>query len=813
MNSKIISSIAIFLICTVYTGYSGSVKAVIADNNTSQPMIGASAALYKIKDSTIVTGNTSNNKGIVQIQNVPNGFYYLKVTYIGYKPQIVNKIAIRQNKPDITLDTIFLLPGDVNADEIEVTADKPLMEYSTDKKVFNVSKSLVSSGGDALDVLKTIPSVDVDIDNNVSLRGSGDVKILINGQESASASKMLETIPADMIEKIEVMTNPSSKYNPEGSSGIINIVMKKNTGGGGFSGIFSVFAGNGDKYNTSNNMSYKMNDWNFYGSYMLRSGIRLVNGYSNTVNTVGDSVYSIDQSTDARRGMLMHNFRTGFDYNLAQDQTISMEFNYRYMSPLRDSYNQNLISDTAFYHRINFSTKSNSDMNNNNYDLTARYKNQLDEAGQTLDASFTYSGFSNNETLGVDQNDYSDNFNNIISSQSYRTVTGGDYANYVGQVNYSIPFDDKTKIEAGFNTNIRTQKDEFNKDNLSSGEWIRDTSYYDKFDYKEFYHAFYMNFSSAIGDFSYQIGSRFEQANTELSQNILGKKYTQDYFSIYPSVYLSYNVSQTDKFQLSYTRRVDRPDVRDLNPFIDYSDPLNIRYGNPDLKPEYTNSYELGFLKDFAFVTILPEVFYKYTTDVITRYRVYNSDGTISNTQINLAESHTAGVDINTNFNFAKWARLNVDYSYFYYKINNQNHDPNINDVENYAWTAKATGFLVFSKDFNIQLSLNYTAPMDNGQSIRTERYFTEIGAKKDIIADLLTLNVRFTDVFNTMKFGALTYGNGYYIDTYHKPDSQTLFIGLTLKLDQNKQQGKKRDQNRNRNNNGDDNMDMDEGF
>ncbi|HOV93050.1 MAG TPA: TonB-dependent receptor [Candidatus Kapabacteria bacterium] len=788
----------------------GKVTAIILDSQNLSPLIGANAVLHKIQDSSIVTGKASDKNGRITIEDIPNGSYYLRITYIGYTPKIVSPVIVTQKSPNVALDTILIDPTNVNTKEIEVVADKPIMEYSTDKKVFNVSKSLIASGGDALDVLRSIPSIDVDIDNNVSLRGSGNVKITLNGQESAQTENILETIPADMIEKVEVITNPSSKYSPEGSSGIINIILKKNQRSG-INGILNANVGTSDKYNTSNNIAYKTGIFNIYGSYMMRSAHNSNTGYNNTYNETQDNQYSILQNSSSYNRFLMHNVRAGVDMNLSNSQTASLEFGYRFMNPQMNNNISNLFSDTAFYGRTNFITSSSSKPENNIIDLTAKYVNQLNKNGEKLNFSANYSGFNNNSTMNVNQTQFSDaDFLNSTGISKYRTITDGNSNNYTVKLDYTLPFSEKTKLEAGYNGTFRLQNNEFNKDNYLNNDWLRDSLYLDKFSFNEYYNALYINFGSYIGNFSYQLGTRFEQANTSLDQNVLNKKFNQNYFTIYPSIYLSYNLSDMDKFQLSYTRRVNRPRMHQLNPFIDYSDPLNIRYGNPNLKPEFINAFELGFLKNYTKLTILPEVFYQYTQDVVTPYRVFNSDGTISNSFINLAQSHRAGLDLNTDYTLTRWFRLSANLSYFYYHLVNQNRDPNISDAEDYSYSIKFNGFFTFTRDFNIQLSLNYDGPMKTGQGTRSERFRSEIGIKKDIIKDMLTLNVRLSDIFNTMKWENTTYGNGYYINNYHKPDSRALFIGLSFKFGQNQYQKNKK-QDTDLQNNNEDYQDLEE--
>jgi len=804
LNRSIVLVIFLSIISISTAKSAGKVTAIILDSQNLSPLIGANAALHKMQDSSIVTGKASDKNGRIIIEDIPNGSYYLRVTYIGYTPKIVSPVIITQKSPNVAIDTILMNLTNVNTKEIEVVADKPIMEYSTDKKVFNVSKSLIASGGDALDVLRTIPSIDVDIDNNVSLRGSGNVKITLNGQESAQAENMLETIPAEMIEKVEVMTNPSSKYNPEGSSGIINIVLKKNKTSG-VNALLNINAGTGDKYNTNNNIAYKTGIFNIYGSYMMRSAHNSKTGFNNTYNEAQDNQYSILQNSSSYNYFLMHNVRAGIDVNFSQLQTASLEFGYSFNNPQMNNNITNLFSDTAFYGRTNFITSSSSRPENNVINLTAKYVNQLNKNGERLNFSANYRGFNNNVTMNVNETQYSDaDFLNSTGISKYRTLTNGNSNNYTLKLDYTLPFSEKTKLEAGYNGTFRLQDNEFNKDNYLNSNWLRDSLYYDKFSYNEYYNALYINFGSYIGNFSYQLGTRLEQANTSLDQNVINKKYTQNYFTLYPSLYLSYNLSEMDKFQLSYTRRVNRPHLHQLNPFIDYSDPLNIRYGNPNLKPEFINAFELGFLKNYTKLTVLPEVFYQYTQDVVVPYRVFNTDGTISNSFINLAQSHRAGLDLNTDYTLTKWLRLNANFSYFYYHLVNQNRDPNITDAEDYSYSIRFNGFFTFTRDFNIQLSLNYDGPMKTGQGTRSERFRSEIGIKKDIIKDMLTLNVRLSDIFNTMKWENTTYGNGYYINNYHKPDSRTLFVGLSLKFGQNQYQKNKKQDLEQQNNNGD---------
>jgi outer membrane receptor protein involved in Fe transport len=786
----------------------GKITGVVIDSSSNTPVESASVQLFSIKDSSLVTGAATNKNGEFTLE--PRfGRFKLKVSFIGYNNTVINNIRINTETPEVNIGTIKLSAGnEMTTKEIEVEAEALAFENQLDKKVFNVEKTLVSESGSAVDVLKNVPSVTVDADGNVSLRGSSNLKILINGRPSAmlgnDPSAVLEQIPSKMIESIEIMTNPSSKYDPESTAGIINIILKKQQDDG-YNGTISTNVGTGDKYNTSINLNFRKNKFNFYGSYNYRLFNMRGNGATNKQTFYNDSTYYNNQTSDSRMKMNGHFGSFGVDYDADKKNLFSLSANYNWRDRSHD--------DNAFYHSFNgqnittqmYNNISLEDETGNGLDINLSHKLKFDKKKEELNTAFQYSRSSEDESGDITQTDY----NTGISFLKQKDNTTYSLDIFSGQSDYYRPLgeDNKSKFEAGVKGVYRSINSNYGSNyfDFTQQSWIFNTFTSNDFTYKDQVYSAYANYGNTYKNFGYQLGLRLEQTFTKSQQLTTHEDFENNYFSFFPSVYLTQAITKTNEIQLSYTRRINRPNLRVINPFIDYSDPQNLRKGNPNLKPEYVNALEFGYMKYFTSVTLSGSLFYRRVDDVINRIESLIDSNTTLSTFENMANSQSYGLEFVTSGNLTKWWSLNGSVSYFNTKVSGTSSIGTALDNSSNTWAGKLMMNFTFPDLFDIQFGYNYsgkrvtaTGSMDPMQSL-------DIAIKKDFFFKKLSLTLRVADALNTQKFAMEYNSSDINSQSVRRRDSRNIFLTVSYRFgtDQQKQEKKKRQENNTEENNG----------
>jgi outer membrane receptor protein involved in Fe transport len=765
----------------------GTIKGKVFDKETNAPLESATIQIYKVKDSTLVTGAETDNKGEFSI-DVKGGRYNMLVTYISYSNVIFNGIVINTQNPVHDAGTIKLSQGlTATTDVIEVTSEKDFMENQLDKKVFNVEKSLVSEGGSATDVLKTIPSVTVDVDGNVSLRGSSNVKFLVNGKQSGlignDPTNSLQQISANSIDRIEVIDNPSAKYDPDGESGIINIIMKK-TEESGYNGSLTLNAGTGDKYNPSLNFNYKNKNFNVFGSYSYRLFNMTGSGNSLRTNTFGADPFYFDQSQTMHMKMLGNMANFGFDYLMDKNNTLSLSGTYNN----RDrSSNQ-----TILFNNINsvgnltqqYTRNNNESHNGTALEVDLSYDHKFDKPKQNFSASLSFSSNTDDETLNSNQHNYLPYLNKYLQN----TYTNGKFTLGTLQMDYTHPLtDDKSsdsRIEIGYKGTLRNTSSDFTSETFDSTQnmFTPDNGLANNFKYNEQIHSLYGLYMNNYKDFKYQFGLRLEEALTTSDLITNNSTYKNNYFSFFPSVYFSQKIGMTNEVQLNYSRRINRPNLNMLNPFIDYADPYNLRQGNPYLQPEYVNSFQLGYTKYLTFATLTSTAFYKLTNDMMSRITTADSSGSTMTTYSNLNSAKSYGIEFTANGHPFKWWSFNADATYFRMIINST--DPNaVASNDNYSYTAKLTNNFSIAKLFDMQIAYNYQGPSINVQGRTDPIQSFDVAIKKDILNGKGSIGFRVSDLFNQIKYTSETSGIGFLQDQTRIRSSRNAFLTFSYRF------------------------------
>lgn len=765
----------------------GKITGHVIDKDSLFPLPGATISLYKYSDSTILKGAIADRKGKFEINDIPFGKYALKASYIGYSQKFVRNLEINSSKPSLNLGQIGLNLSISSTDEVKVTADKPQVEFSAGKKVFNIDKDIASSGGNAIDVLKNLPSVEVDIDNNVSLRGSTSVQFLINGKPStmlSSGTSALEQIPANMIENIEVITNPTAKFDAEGTAGIININLKKESNNG-INGIASLNAGTYDRYNASLNLNYKIDGLNITAGYDFSKHLWGMDGSSFRQTTLKDSTSTdstseMNQSFFMRNVHLSHGMRASIEYNLSNSDQFILNSSYRSWNSDRTGESNNSANNLSGEIIEKSNSNSGEISHSPNLDLSFNYRHSFEKFHElTFDAFYSTDNDDEN-TVNNQYFKYPDPYYyglNSIGLDKNKSI--------ILQSDYVLPLRDSTKLEAGIKATMKIMDSDYRNLTKSdtSTDWILDAAKSNHYKYDENVYSAYAIFSNKVGDFSYSAGIRVEQTVTKGEQKTSGGVTNRNYLDFFPNISFGYKFNLFHELQLSYSRRIERPRSWFLNPFVEYMDYYNVRYGNPNLKPQYTNSFELGLLNNFTKFSVTPSVFYNRTTDVFDRFSLLQPDGKMAVTWENMSSKYSYGLELNCSGDPFTWLRLSIDGSYYKYVVEGVQSYAGTKR-EDYSWNTRLNSTINPFKELSFQIIGNYMAPSENIQGKRFASWGVDLGARYELFENL-TFSFRASDIFHTQAWHTISEGKGFYYENNMLRLSQYVSLGIQYKINQ----------------------------
>ncbi|MCK6614047.1 MAG: TonB-dependent receptor family protein [Ignavibacteriaceae bacterium] len=792
-------SFSLFAQAPNFQNFEGKITGKVIDSLDKSPLEYVNLVLTNQKDGSIAAGTITSPKGTFTLDKLTPGKFDLSVSFIGYQTRVFKDLLITPKNPSIDFGTLLLVPSSVNLDEVVVNAEKELITNHLDKKVITVDKDLTSAGGTATDVLQNVPSIQVDADGTVSYRGNTNLTILIDGRPAGmsglSASDILAQIPASNIEAIELVTNPSAKYDPEGTAGIINIKLKKK-GHNGFNGVASVNAGTGDKYNSSLNFNLKQGDFNFFGNYDNRFNYMNFSSETFRENYLSGGTTFLDQYTAGTNRFQNHTAGFGADYYFSERATLTLAYQFRWFSPaFRNTLeNENFNAANTLMRSYIRKTTADREMESNNFTMT--YKRTFEKKDRELLTDVMYNSFSMDRVEEI----YTQDTDVMTGAGLAPFMTNGISINsnkqWVIQTNYIEPFSDKTKLEAGFKSQIKNLSTKNDSYNLLGGSWVEDATQKNYFNYDEQIHAVYATLTSEIGKFKYLLGLRGEQLIAEGNVTSQNQKFESDYFQVYPSAHVGYNLAQGNDLLLSYSKRVDRPNNRQLNPFRDVADSTFIVAGNPNLKAQYTDALEFEYQGTFGFTSLTASLFYKQTGDIISMVSSMQPDGALYSTFENIADGKNIGTELVLIQPLAKWLRLSATYSYYQASVKGGTVANPIDNKGN-SWTTRVNANFVISPDFTLQLVGMYNSPSismqmgfgGGGSTVMAqgrvkEMYGIDLAGKKDFFEGKLSLTARVSDIFNTRKFASEGTGAGFYLNTTRKFDSRVVYLGLSYRLD-----------------------------
>ncbi|WP_118193515.1 outer membrane beta-barrel family protein [Albibacterium indicum] len=758
------SLVSIFTLQPIYAQKKSTIQGKLIDQSTELAVDFASVAIFN-EANTQVAGMLSNENGGFSFDGLAGGEYIIRISFVGYeKYEAPVSLNASENK---NLGTILLKPASAEElDEVVIEAELPDMRLGIDRKVFNVSQSLVSEGGSATDLLANVPSLSVDMDGAVSLRGSNNVRILIDGKPSAMAgsdiTQTLQSLPANSIQTIEVITNPSSKYDAEGQSGIINIVLKKNVRQG-LNGIITASGGSYDNYDGGISLNYRDERFNYYGNYNFRKSNRVGDGFNKNTNLLNNGITE-NSSENSRKGN-GHSGKIGVDYNISERTTVGLSSNF--------SIRDNNRSEYLFYQYFNQpdltgtsdrTTEQNED--DLGYDVNLDLRHDFNRPGENLMVNLSY---------GKSTEDGIQHFNQVFSESNQPDDQRINNTSEVGintniQIDYVLPFDEEHRLEAGFRTSIRNDDEEQISDrfDLATNSFVRDYDLTNRFDLEDIVHSIYSNYQNKITDkLGFQVGLRLEQAYLNTVYESLDPSTPEDeretegkldYLRLYPSLFLTQELSEGEQLQASYTRRVRRPRGWQVNPFINISDPMNIRMGNPNLLPEDIHSFELSYAKFWPSITFTSSVYHRRVNDGVESIRASVNEETSATVSqwYNISRNDATGFELISKITFSPKIDATANFNAFYNKyFGSEEH--NLEPTDGFNWDANISSNVKITNDLTAQVRAQYNAPKTMAQGTSIASFVMDAGAKMDILNKRGSIMLNVRDLFNQRRWGGTT--------------------------------------------------------
>ncbi|MCB0395715.1 MAG: TonB-dependent receptor [Flavobacteriales bacterium] len=733
----------------------GTITGKVEDAQSHQPIEFATVSLHQKSDSTLVTGTVTDSKGEYSLSKVTEGSYFLRVGFIGYDQQDIPSIKPGPGAWQVSVPVISLKTSSTDLQEVEVSAQRSLVENKIDKKVFNAEQSMASQGGTGLDLMKEVPSVDVDADENISLRGDNNVRILVDGRPiTIPASQFLKQLPANAIERVEIVTNPSAKYDPEGMSGILNVILKKK-GSSGMNGNVSLNAGYGKKYKVGSGfgINYRKDKFNYSLNYNYSRGKAWYGGNILRSFVLEDTLYRQESYDQGGHAWNNHWVQGGIDFfandfntlyisanTQLSDQSGNRDFNNQFYEGGQPSFSSNRLAD-------------NSTMGNN-YKINTGWQKKFKKEGETFDLDIDFSQ-SDNPTKEYNREIFTPEDVNSSLEDLYQRVN--NYKNnsllYIRN-DFVYPLTDSVKLETGIHyTGTNVDQTFYSETHVgNSTEYTADSGLNNQFTYLQQVYAAYGIIGIQRKKLGYQVGLRAEKTILDAHLITTDDVFSLDYTSLFPSAHVSYKIKEMNELTLSYSRRINRPEVHEVNPFPSSSDPYTTMLGNPFLKPEFIHVTELNYLRFWDKFNINATAYYRFINDMKRRVLSLSDEGVSVVSFDNLAHGQLYGGELILTYSPKKWMRNTLTLN----RWQNQLEDPALTDnleTTNRGWSAQLSSNMTLPKGWMAQVNGNYRSRMVVIQGILLPRYTVDLSVRKSILKKKGTLSFRVSDIFKTGLF------------------------------------------------------------
>ncbi|MGC9364992.1 MAG: TonB-dependent receptor domain-containing protein [Fidelibacterota bacterium] len=771
--------------------FRGSIKGFVYDSKNNKPVEYANVVLYGQQTHEQVTGTITDVHGYFYLNELRPGMYILEIKFIGFDAFHMDSLVIRPGTGEVDLGRIEITPDVLAMGSVEVVGEKPIIEFQIDKKVINVSQQLTSLSGTAVDVLENVPSVSVDIEGNVSLRGSGSFNLLIDGRPSIlDANDALQTIPASSIENIEIVTNPSAKYDPDGVAGVINIITKKsektgiaglvNTSMGTFGNHSVDFLLNFQKKRIGYFIGADYGNRNFPGNM-----IRETRTYR--ADTTTYDLYD-GESEWSRKSL---GLRGGIDFQLTDSDLLRLSLSYGDHSGGRDSETEHLIYEVPGSDTTVLISNGESNRSGAFYSLNLDYRHKFKKEGHELSSQVDL-GRRDGEEKALSE-EY--NENGTLNFGQRSTEAGpGNRIRY--KLDYVLPLQNEHKIEAGYQSRYSVSVDDNTMDswNADSNTYVPNLNYYRKTDYTRAIQSLYLIYAGQTGNFGYQGGLRGEYTLQHIEMSGEMDDFSFEEWDIYPTLHASYSFDNGQQLMASYTRRIDRVRGWYLEPFETWMDAKNVRRGNASLNPEYIDSYETGYQKTFGKSLLSVETYYRITHNKIERVQTLypGGEGIILHTYDNIGKDYAFGTETMLTLIPVRWWNLNLMGNLYNYRVKGVLYSDPF-DESSFNWSLRLNNTFKLGKSSRIQFSANYRSPTVSAQGRDGEMFFTNLAFRQEFLDRKLSATVQIRDLLGTASHYHKKEGSNFY--SYSRFERQPRMLSFTLTYNINNYK-KERDRN-----------------
>lgn len=743
-----------------------TVSGKIIDSDYNTPLEYATISIYDSEKKNLINGVISDNSGFFSIE-VKKGLYDIKIEYISFRTKSLEKIDVQNS---IDLGNINISIDENLLDEIEVVGEKTEIEIKLDKTVYNIGKDLTLKGSSVSDVLDNLPSLEVDVDGNVSLRGNQSVRILINGKPSGlvgiSSNDALKQFPSESVEKVEVITSPSARYNAEGTAGIINIVLRKNKLAG-LNGSASLNLGDPRRVGISTNLNYRTKKISLF-SNIGDNSTKYINGFKNETEYFTNSeknnfLYENGERNSERNS---NYYNGGVEYFFNEKTSFVASFVNNSSDGLTNT--SNLIDQT--FDNINSLSERLEDENeiDENKEFSFNFSKKFNDKGHELTIDYQKEKSFEIESSSILNNKLKPIFERNLSE---KITTDENQNSELYKVDYVLPIGEEGQFEAGFRRSNQHQKIDYlveKEDN--SGNYISDNNLSNTLLYNEKVNAYYTQYGNKKNNFSYLVGLRFEESITNVTQVVNGDNTQKKYNDLFPTLNMAIELKEDETITLGYNRRIRRARSYFINPFPSRSSITNIFQGNPNIEPTYSNGIDLGYLKRFSQTTINGSIYFRKSTGEFTFITENTGESVLVNgnlvpvirrTPINLASNSQTGIEFNVNYTKSKLWRVRGNINFFESNLKGE-YNGVIYDSKNFSWSGRLNNYLKIFSSVDWQTSLSYRAPQKTAVSNRKARISSNTALSKDLMKDKLTLTFKVNDIFETQKWRIESFNENY---------------------------------------------------
>ena len=762
----------------------GIISGKVVDLDQQSILEYSNVAVYSVKDSSLIGGSIANENGEFKVTELPFGKFYVVVKFIGYEKNILEDVKIFPGNLEIDLGTVSLQSASEMLEELVVTAERSQIAYHVDRKVVNVSSNIMAAGGNAISVLETVPSIQVDIEGNILLRGSSNFTVFIDGKPTVlESTDVLQQIPASTIENIEIITNPSVKFDPDGVGGIINVVLKKKKVNG-TSGVINAMVGTNDKYQTDFLIDVKKSKLNFFigGDFQDRVFDNLIE--SSRISNLNDTIIRLDSEGEGDFRRDGKSLRFGAGYQISKKDNLTLSSRIGEYSFARSSFtmqeeltdppgeilyfdNTNIFSRSAQYYSVDLSW---------DHEFSKRSK------------LTTYLFYSGRESENRDRQESFDldEAGNYLGVNSYftRVLEESQDNEFRIKLDYTLDFENGSSLESGYQWRRDSDEEDyfFYEKFDPNAEWPSQPTFTNNTEYLRNIHGAYATYGGKTGLFDYKLGLRAEYTDRNLQNIGADLVSVLERLDLFPSIHLARKLGETNDLYVSYSRRINRPRGYYLDPFPYFIDPFTIRVGNPDLEPEYIDSYELGVNKEFKKSFLSLEGYYRITNNMITRIQSVRDDGIFLNYFDNINRDFALGMEVSWNYTPVSWATFNISSNLYNYRIEGE-----VEGLQSNGSSTNIDGRLNanFSMGSNTRFQLNtiLRGPTVTAQGERDGMWGMNLSVRQDFMDKRFSATLQVRDIFDTMNFRSTSIGENFTSVNLRDRESQIFLFTLSYKI------------------------------